>query len=143
MRTKIHIIGGPGSGKSYIAKIVSEKLAIPHLDLDDIFWDKSLGYGNKADEETRNAELEHFLAQPTWIVEGVYYKWLNKSFEQADLIVVLNTSVWLRHWRLIKRSVRRKLGRENSNVREVKDETVDSGHGRGLPRPLRLRHWRT
>ena len=74
MRTKIHIIGGPGSGKSYIAKIVSEKLAIPHLDLDDIFWDKSPGYGNKADEETRNAELEHFLAQPTWIVEGVYYK---------------------------------------------------------------------
>jgi adenylate kinase family enzyme len=33
---RIHIIGGPGSGKSYIAHLISDKYSIPALDLDTI-----------------------------------------------------------------------------------------------------------
>ena len=36
---KIHIIGGPGSGKSYIAKKLSTLYNIKAYDLDDLFWD--------------------------------------------------------------------------------------------------------
>ena len=35
---KIHIVGGPGSGKSFLAKKLSRELGIPHYDLDDIQW---------------------------------------------------------------------------------------------------------
>ncbi|RKN60048.1 hypothetical protein [Paenibacillus ginsengarvi] len=43
---RIHIIGGSGSGKSYIAALLSDKLRIPHYDLDVIFWDhQSNEYG--------------------------------------------------------------------------------------------------
>lgn len=38
---KIHIIGGSGTGKTYLAKKLSEKFNIPHFDLDDLFWDNS------------------------------------------------------------------------------------------------------
>lgn len=34
---KIHIIGGSGTGKYYVAEKVSEKFNIPHYDLDNIF----------------------------------------------------------------------------------------------------------
>ena len=52
---KIHIIGGSGSGKSYLAKKLAKELYIPYYDLDNIFWDNSKdSYGNKNDEETRN-----------------------------------------------------------------------------------------
>lgn len=36
---KIHIIGGSGTGKSYLAEGLSEKYAVPHFDLDDLQWD--------------------------------------------------------------------------------------------------------
>lgn len=36
---KIHIIGGPGSGKTFLAEKLSKELGISHLDLDDLQWD--------------------------------------------------------------------------------------------------------
>lgn len=48
---KIHIIGGSGSGKSYICEKISKKFNIPHFDLDDIFWDNhAIEYGVKTPE---------------------------------------------------------------------------------------------
>jgi adenylate kinase family enzyme len=120
VKKKIHIIGGPGSGKTFVAKTISEKFGIPHLDLDDIFWDKTSGYGNKADEQSRNEKLERFLDQSSWVVEGVYYQWLGESFDQADIIVILRTSRWLRHWRIIRRFVQRKLGLEYSKSESLR-----------------------
>ena len=108
---KIHIIGGPGSGKSYIAGIIAEKYSIPILDLDTIFWDnRSSLYGLKADPVERDKALNSFLDQNSWIVEGVYYGWLGSSFQKADLIVALSSSVWLRDVRIIKRFLKRKFG---------------------------------
>lgn len=44
--TKIHILGGPGSGKSYIAAKISSRFKIPSYELDTIFWDNdSKEYG--------------------------------------------------------------------------------------------------
>ena len=58
---KIHIIGCSGTGKSYLAKRLSEKYNIPHFDLDDIFWDNSSDrYGVKMPDEKRNLMLEDF-----------------------------------------------------------------------------------
>lgn len=33
---KIHIIGGPGSGKTFLAEKLSSQFWIPHYDLDDL-----------------------------------------------------------------------------------------------------------
>lgn len=55
---KIHIIGCSGSGKTYLAKALSEKYNIPHYDLDDIQWDNnSDGYGVIAKRFTLGAAL--------------------------------------------------------------------------------------
>lgn len=117
---RIHIIGGPGSGKSYFAGILSEKYSIPLLDLDTIFWDNRFShYGIKADPLERNKALDTFLEQNSWIVEGVYYAWLGSSFRKADLIIALTTSVWLRDVRIIKRFLMRKLGLRPSKKKET------------------------
>jgi len=108
---KIHIIGGPGSGKTYCANKLSKKLNIKNYDLDNIFWDKSVNkYGIKNSKDKRQAELNKILNKKQYILEGVYYFWLKDSFKQADLIVILNTSVCLRDYRIIKRFIKRKLG---------------------------------
>lgn len=55
---KIRIIGGAGSGKSYLAKKLSEKFNISHYDLDEIFWDNnSKTYGVKAKPDVRDSKL--------------------------------------------------------------------------------------
>jgi adenylate kinase family enzyme len=85
---KIHIIGGPGSGKSYLAKKLSGRYSIPCYDLDDIFWDKNQREYIRTPEEARQKKLSTILKNDSWIIEGVYYKWLADSFEDADKIVV-------------------------------------------------------
>ena len=54
---KIHIVGGPGSGKTYLARKLSRELGILHYDLDDVQWANESGYGKKRDTAERDALL--------------------------------------------------------------------------------------
>ena len=108
---KIHIIGCSGSGKTYLANALSKKYNIPHFDLDDIQWDNhSKEYGAKRSMEARKALLQELLSNEEWIIEGVYYTWVQQSFEDADLIYVLDVPRYLCMSRIIMRAIKRKLG---------------------------------
>jgi len=122
--SKIHIIGGPGSGKSYLAKKLERELHCPMLDLDNIFWDNnSEFYGTKMDPDARDMKLNKFMENSNYVIEGVYYKWLIPSFEVADIIVILNPNVILRTFRIVKRFILRKLGLEKGKNEKLKNLT--------------------
>jgi len=107
---KIHIIGGPGSGKSYMANLISNQKNTKSYDLDDIFWDNSLNkFGIKANPKTRDITLQKILLNSSWIIEGVYYGWLSASFDKADIIIILKTNVYTRDWRIVRRFLKRKF----------------------------------
>lgn len=119
---KIHIIGCSGSGKTYLAKALAKKYNIPHFDLDDIQWDNNAqGYGVKMPPEKRNALLQEILSNSEWVIEGVYYKWIQQSFDEADIIYVLDMPKYLYKNRIIIRSIKRKLG-----IQRGKKETLKS-----------------
>lgn len=118
---KIRIIGCSGSGKTYFAKRLSEKYHIPHYDLDDIQWDNSQNaYGVKMPVEKRNKMLNDILRQPQWIIDGVYYAWVQRSFEEADIIYVLDMPKYLYQYRIIKRFLKRKNGLEKGKKETLK-----------------------
>lgn len=118
---KIHIIGCSGSGKTYFAKALSEKYNIPHFDLDDIQWDNHSGsYGTKMPVEKRTELLNNILENNHWIIEGVYYAWVGRCFEEADKIFVLDMPKRIYIYRIIKRSVKRKLGHEKGKKETLK-----------------------
>jgi len=117
---KIHILGGPGSGKSSVAAKIAATFGIAAYDLDDLFWDPAAPtYGVRADKEQRDQALAALVRQESWVIEGAYYKWLTPSFERADLIVLLTPSVWLRDWRLVKRYVLQLGGKSASRKKET------------------------
>lgn len=118
---KIHIIGCSGSGKTYLAKALSEKYNIPHFDLDDIQWDNTAdGYGVKMPVEKRTELLNNILENENWIIEGVYYAWVGKCFENADEIYVLDIPKRVYTYRIIKRAIERKLGLEKGKKETLK-----------------------
>lgn len=107
-RRRIHIIGRPGSGKSFIAARLSRRSGLPVFDLDDLFWDPGADrYDVRTPAAERDAALARILEGSEWIIEGVYYGWLSRSFEAADRIVVLAPSVWTRDARIVRRFLRR------------------------------------
>ena len=61
-----------------------------------------------------------FLQNDNWIIEGVYYSWVEKSFDVADKIYVLDMPKHLYIFRIIKRSIRRKLGIEKGKKETLK-----------------------
>ena len=118
---KIHIIGGPGSGKTFLAEKFSKELGISHFDLDDLQWDnKSASYGVKRSPDERDRLLNDVLSHNDWIIEGVYYAWCQQCFADADRIYVLNVPRYKYRYRIIRRFVRRKLGLEKGKKENLK-----------------------
>ena len=119
---KIHIIGCSGTGKTYLATSLAKKYNIPHFDLDDLQWDKNAAtYGVKNPVEKRNSLLQQLLQRESWIIEGVYYAWVQESFEKADVIYVLDIPKYIYKSRIIVRFIKRKL-----RLEQGKKETIRS-----------------
>lgn len=118
---KIHIIGGSGSGKTYLADKLSKKYNIEHYDLDDLQWDNEAKfYGIKRNPDERQAMLQEILKKEEWIIEGVYYKWCKQCFADADKIYLLEVPRLTYKYRIIKRFIRRKLGLEKGKKETLK-----------------------
>jgi len=119
---KIHIIGGPASGKTWLAQFISSQFQVPTFDLDDIFWDRNADrYGIRSLPQKRDDELQNILSCDSWIIEGVYYSWLMNSFKAADLIIVLKTPTILRDLRIMRRFIKRKLGMLKTKKESIAD----------------------
>ena len=118
---KIHIIGCSGTGKTYLVKKLSNKYNISHYDLDNIYWDNSSEkYGIKTEIEKRDKLLQDILEEDSWIIEGIYYKWLEQSFKNADIIYVLDLPKYIYKFRIIKRFIKRKLRLEAGKKENLK-----------------------
>lgn len=121
---KIHIIGAPGSGKSYLARRLSKENAVPHHDLDDLQWVNTGSYGVKRGAEERDAMLREILKEESWIIEGVYYAWCGQCFADADIIYLLNVPRHKYRSRIIRRFIKRKLhpgSGKKETLRSVKE----------------------
>ncbi len=103
---RIHITGGPGSGKTSLATRAAESTGLPIFHLDDVARVGG-GIGPTRSPEDRSRLLDAIAARPGWITEGVHLGWTERLFQEADTIVWLDQVTWLRASRgIIVRFVR-------------------------------------
>ncbi|MFC3927461.1 DNA topology modulation protein FlaR [Streptococcus caprae] len=114
---KIDIIGSVGSGKTSLAKELSVFYRIPYYEKDEIVWARSISGDYKRSDKERDYLFAEILKQDDWIAEGSPRRVLRESFAQADLILFLDTPSRIRLYRLVKRWVRQRLGRESYSLK--------------------------
>lgn len=104
---KIHIIGGSGTGKSTLAKYISEKENIKWIDTDNYLWkDDSFTVNNPI--EIREKLYQSDMAScSSYVASGSIFSWCPKGFSDRDLLVFLSLDEEIRMDRLRNRETER------------------------------------
>ena len=99
---KILIVGRPGSGKTTLAVKLANKLNLPLVHLDKIFWKP--GWVESSREEF-DARLLAELEKPAWIIDGNYARTLPVRLEKCDTVIYLDFSRLACIWGVLKRVI--------------------------------------
>lgn len=111
---KIYIIGPPASGKTTLAKKLSEKYKIEYFELDLLVFDDENDHKRRSDEEILN-KFNEILDKKNWIIEDVGRTKFIKGIELSDRIYYLKFSKMQIIKRIFKRWKNQRKGIENYN----------------------------
>ena len=86
---RIMIIGCGGSGKSTLARQLGEKLKLPVVHLDQLFWRP--GWVSISKDEF-DCVHEAALAEEKWIMDGNFDRTIPRRLERCDTVIYLDFS---------------------------------------------------
>ncbi len=87
---RVLVYGNAGSGKSTYAAALARQHAMPHLDLDTVFWEREKIAVRRAPADVR-ADLEAFVDRHSrWVIEGCYGELVEFVMADCTELVFLN-----------------------------------------------------
>ncbi|WP_346959807.1 adenylate kinase [uncultured Arthrobacter sp.] len=108
--SRVLFYGVTGSGKSSAARAYADRAGLPEFSADD-----DIGWlpGWRQPDTAKQRELAARIAgQDQWVLDSAYGVWRDLVVPRADLIVGLDYPRWLSLLRLVRRSLRRIIARE-------------------------------
>lgn len=100
---RIIVLGPSGAGKSTLARRIGERLGIPVVHLDALYWNP----GWVACEPGQFRErMAHAAARDAWVMEGNYTAHLDLRLPRADAVVWLDLPRRIYFRRALWRSIR-------------------------------------
>ena len=88
---KILIIGCSGSGKTMLARALKEKLGLPVVHLDQLWW--KAGWEHVTREEF-DSRLAMALNMDGWIIDGNYSRTMPMRISRCDTVIYLDFDRW-------------------------------------------------
>jgi len=108
---RVHVTGGPGSGKTTLAQRVGVLLDAPVYEMDWVGWERDTGRERTVEEKLER--VHGIAAQETWVTEGTMLGWTDALLRAADLVIWLDVPWPVAVWRMLLRHVRAELRRAN------------------------------
>ncbi|AFY35433.1 EutP/PduV family microcompartment system protein [Calothrix sp. PCC 7507] len=86
---RISIVGTGGSGKTTLAKQISQRLTIPHVELDYLHWEPNW---IEVPNNVMRQRVSQALSSSSWVVDGNYSIVRDIFWARADTVVWLDYS---------------------------------------------------
>jgi adenylate kinase family enzyme len=106
---RIAVVGTSGSGKTTIAQRLAQRLNVPHVELDALNWGPNW---TPAPRELFRQRVDEALSGAAWTTDGNYSAVRDIVWSRADTIVWLDYSLPLIMARMVSRTARRIVTRE-------------------------------
>lgn len=106
---RVVVVGVTGAGKTTFARQLAARLNCPHVELDAIYWLPN--WAESFDDEF-GERVAAALYGDSWVVDGNYSKAREITWSRADTVIWLDYPLALILWRLLRRTVKRIVTRE-------------------------------
>lgn len=103
---RIAINGRAGAGKSTLARRLATTLALPYTEIDSL--QHGPGWRRR---DTFVEDVRAIVESERWVIEFQYDDTRPLILDRADVLVWLDLPVWLTMARVLRRTVRRRIGR--------------------------------
>ena len=103
------VLGTTGAGKTTLSRAISRRLGIPHVELDALRWEPEW---TEAPDDVFRARVADALVGDAWVCDGNYGLARDIIWPRATDAVWLNYSFGVVMWRLLGRTLRRSITRE-------------------------------
>ncbi|WP_105565184.1 P-loop NTPase family protein [Microbacterium halophytorum] len=103
---RILVAGVTGVGKTTLAARVGRLLDVPHVEIDDLHWGP--GWAPRPDFLD---EVRKLASSGAWVTEWQYSDARPILLDRAQALVWIDLPFRVQYWRLIKRTVRRRVRR--------------------------------
>ncbi len=87
---RINVVGTSGSGKSTVARAISEKLGYPYVEFDALYWGKN--WSEPSDEILFN-RLRQALDCENWVLDGNYSRSIPIKWARVTHVVWVDYSI--------------------------------------------------
>jgi len=101
---RIVIIGTTSSGKSTLAKVLSDKFNYDFIELDALHWEPNW---KEAELSVFRERVEKAVSAEAWVVAGNYSKARDLVWSKAEAVIWLDYPFPIVFWRLLTRTIRR------------------------------------
>lgn len=100
---RVIIIGSPGAEKGALARAVSERLKIPCIELERLYWRP--GWKKPTTEEWK-AQVTELANREEWVMEGTFPSTLDIRVARADWLVFVDAPMPVCFVRKLKQMIR-------------------------------------